>query len=324
MKESISYSFLLNIVILFVFVAFAIIMGSLSYYRAFKANSIISESIEKYEGYNCLSKDEIEKKLATIGYKTPFNVTCNSNDGQCEANTTLGYKIIAYDLDFESITGILDLSEIIGTKKLYDEPMNSSYICNRDGCATNKHYQYGIYTYMYVDMPIISNILRVPFFARTSTMYEFRNYYVTNNNGGTQVTEVESIFDQLYDKTIIRNGATAGANLVYNGKIFVKDAGFANKNGNQVLSEIIFTNYATLSTGGQISIDWMFATITGTGSPNLRNRVMIELLKGNGKGLTGQNPTFNNLTSSLNTLGKDGGNNRRQCGYHIDYGSINF
>ena len=68
MKESISYTFLLNIVIVFVFTCFAIVMGVLSYYKAFKVNNIITNSIEKYEGFNNLSRNDINLKLNSIGY----------------------------------------------------------------------------------------------------------------------------------------------------------------------------------------------------------------------------------------------------------------
>lgn len=321
MRESISYSFLLNIVITFIFVAFAIIIGSLSYYRAFKANSIIAETIEKYEGYNCLSKAEISQKLTNISYRTPFNVNCTENDGNCEANTTFGFKVISYDLDFDG--------KVNDSKKLYDEPLNSSYLCNENGCTTNKHYQYGIYTYMYVDMPVISQVLRIPFVSRTSTMYEFRNYYVTNNGENTQITEVESIFDQLYDRKVLQDGALSGKTFItdaYMGKKVTNILGQEKTNVSAMehLSYLIQLNYVEQSTGQKISEEHYFINITNDASVNKRTRLMIELLKGNAKGQNGNSTALNYLITPLNTLGKDGGNNRRQCGYHIDYGSINF
>ena len=68
MKESISYTFVLNIVIMFIFICAAVIMGIFSYFRAYKANTIIINEIEKYEGYNCLSAQTIAQKLSTISY----------------------------------------------------------------------------------------------------------------------------------------------------------------------------------------------------------------------------------------------------------------
>ena len=56
--------------------------------------------------------------------------------------------------------------------------MNSTYTCNKDdlSCKTTKIYQYGVYTYMYVDLPVISSFIKIPYFAKTKKMFEFRNY----------------------------------------------------------------------------------------------------------------------------------------------------
>lgn len=212
MKESISYSFLLNIVVLFIFICFAIVMGILSYYRAFKANAMIIESIEKYEGFNCVSKAEISKKLNTIAYNTPFNVNCNSIDGNCVTDENHNYAVVSYDLDFE------------GTK-IYGNEMNSSYKCDGpDGaCKTNKHYQYGVYTYMYVDLPIVSNILRLPVFGKSDILYEFRNFYVYSKNDRTIVTDVESSFDGLYTREM--NSGILYVNDSYKSNVVIDDNG---------------------------------------------------------------------------------------------------
>lgn len=188
MKEGISYSFLLNIVILFIFVCFTVVMGVMSYYRAYKAGAIIVESIEKYEGYNCLSKQEISQKLGSITYNVPFNVSCNSKvSGSCEVGD--GYVVVVNDLDFNVSVNSSDLD----SGKAYGEVMNSSYSCgihsnlSRDNlkdvkvCSTNKHYQYTIYTYMYFDLPVINSIIKIPFISKSKVLYEFRDFY--NFNG---------------------------------------------------------------------------------------------------------------------------------------------
>lgn len=164
MKESISYSFLLNIVIVFIFVCFAIIMGVLSYYRAFRANEAIVESIEKYEGFNCASQAEIDRKLGTIGYVTPFSVTCDDKDQPCKTDTNENYKILSYNLDGPSI----EEEEAVYAA---GDNMSSISITNEG----TKHYQYGVYTYMYVDLPVVSNMIRIPFYSKTNVMYEFRD-----------------------------------------------------------------------------------------------------------------------------------------------------
>lgn len=194
MKESISYTFLLNIIIVFIFTCFAIIMGVLSYYKAFRANTIITSEIEKYEGYNCISKAEIAKKLGYVGYNVPFNVSCNNKNGKCEANVENGYVVMSYNLDFDSDVNLVD-----------KDLMNSSYKCDDNGCTTNKHYQYGVYTYMYVDLPVISSLLRIPFFSKTSTMYEFRNIYVDNFRDQTVYVDTEAMHENLYTKSVVND-----------------------------------------------------------------------------------------------------------------------
>lgn len=226
MRESISYTFLLNIVIVFVFTCFAIVMGILSYYKAFRANSIISETIEKYEGYNCVSAEEIARKLGNIGYNTPFDVNCNGKGDYCMTDTSHNYAVVSYNLDIpENSSGSNIAYKDSDAYKYSDDysaekfkTMNSTYECDSNGCVTNKHYQYGIYTYMYVELPVISSLMRIPFFSKTSIMYEFRNFYVENDTnsetGSTTIryTDVESSYDNLYSKEY------------KDGKLYVNDA----------------------------------------------------------------------------------------------------
>ena len=307
MKESISYTFLLNIVIVFVFTCFAIVMGVLSYYKAFKANTIISETIEKYEGYNCLSKEEIAMKLGNIGYNTPFEVSCRKNDGKCD-DSGQSYKVISYNLDLE------------GNLVYENEPMNSSYICDENGCATNKHYQYGIYTYMYLELPVISSIVRIPFFSKTSTMYEFRNFYVENSNveGEKKITDVEQIFKQMYDRNYI------------NGRLYVKDAYYGKPisysgeietdiAANDILAVEILKKYAMESTGKPYSFMRIIKEkITPDDPDNYRNDAFIKMLE-----QKAGNKLDASLASNLLAFGLNGGEYRKKCGYIMDYSKIN-
>lgn len=208
MKESISYTFLLNIVIVFIFVCFAIIMGILSYYRAFRANEAIIESIEKYEGYNCASQTEISRKLNGIGYNTPFNVTCDGKDKPCTTDSDNNYAVISYNLDGPISEKYVRDSKISGmaTKKtdtngsetnspiigIYANDNEMSSIASTDKDypeVSTKHYQYGVYTYMYVDLPIVSKMIKLSFYSKTNVMYEFRDL----SSAGTTVFDERMI-----------------------------------------------------------------------------------------------------------------------------------
>lgn len=70
MKQAIGATQIINYVIVFIVITFGFLIATLSYMKAFKVNSVISKSIEKFEGYNDYSKDEIKKNLSTIGYRT--------------------------------------------------------------------------------------------------------------------------------------------------------------------------------------------------------------------------------------------------------------
>ncbi len=217
MKESISYTFLLNIIIVFVLVCFSIIMGIFSYYRAFRANTIISQEIEKYEGYNCASKTEIARKLGNISYNTPFKVTCNNKATPCVVDEDANYAVISYNL--EDISGEI----YYAGKDEMSSPVGYDYnaVTYKETLETTKNYQYGIYTYMYIDLPVISSIIRIPFFAKTDIMYEFRDLDYNYQN------------HEVFDKRMIPED-------YYNKKIHDYQQDFSNE---------IRNNYVNLSTG---------------------------------------------------------------------------
>lgn len=318
MRESISYTFLLNIVIIFVFTCFAIVMGVLSYYKAFRANTIISETIEKYEGYNCLSKDEIARKLGNIGYNVPFEVNCKKNDGKCDDSGS-GYKVISYNLDFE------------GNLVYDDEPMNSSYICeNKDGvyaCATNKHYQYGIYTYMYVELPVISGLIRIPFFSKTSTMYEFRNFYISESfqedveTGTTyhkrHIYDTSSLLDELYNKYEADDKLYVNDAIL--GKTMINEKGKEETGvtASYILSERLLHYYALQSTAGAPTYEESTIFITNDPYKNYRTRAVIEHIKNN------KNERIDAGVASRILSGTSNASNRKECGYAFDYSIIN-
>lgn len=160
MKESISYTFILNIVIVFIASCGAIIAGIFSYYRAFKANRIIVSELEKYEGFNCVSKTSIDKKISSI-YSVPFKTECKSSYGNpCQAGD--GYVVVAYNLDYS----------LRIPPGLEDSNNMSAHV----GSDNYTHrYQFGVYTYMYIDIPVLSQLFKMTVHTKTRELYEFRN-----------------------------------------------------------------------------------------------------------------------------------------------------
>ena len=136
MKESVSYTYLLNIIIIFILVAFMVLMATLSYTKAFRVNSKIINAIETCEGHNSCSTPEIERIINNYGYQNRVS-SCPKKDG---------------------ITG-----QVKNGYCLYE--------FNYDGDA--KHYSYGVLTYMYIDIPVIGDLVKIPVFSRTDRIYYF-------------------------------------------------------------------------------------------------------------------------------------------------------
>ncbi len=141
MSGPIGHTFLYNLIIIFIVIVFAFLSGTLSYYKAFKVNNRIVHALEKYEGYNELSKSEIDVVLGNLGYSLE-NANCSHEYKNMYLIDSLGenYKYCVY---------IDDLN-----------PQKGSY------------YTYGVLTYMNLNLPII-NVIDIPVFSRTNRLYKF-------------------------------------------------------------------------------------------------------------------------------------------------------
>ena len=138
MKESISYTFLLNIIIVFIVISFFVIMCIMSYTKAFRVNSKIVNAIEISEGYNNVSKNEINKILTSYGYQK-INVKCSNKENGVLVNT----------VDERTNDGTCVYKFVNGDK-----------------------YNYGVVTYMTFDFPIVNQLIRIPVYTRTMSLYE--------------------------------------------------------------------------------------------------------------------------------------------------------
>lgn len=141
MKQSISYTFLLNIIIVFIVISFFVIMCIMSYTKAFRVNSKIVNAIEISEGYNKVAKPEIERVISNYGYPKD-NITCPEREGK---------RAIGYDGNYLTSDKSTD-----GTCVYYFE--------NGD------KYSYGVLTYMTFDIPIVEYLIRIPVYTRTRTL----------------------------------------------------------------------------------------------------------------------------------------------------------
>lgn len=138
MKQGVGFTATINIIMIFIVVTFAFLAATLSYYKAYKVNNAISDSIEKYEGYNDLAKEEISQKLKALGYH-------KGNSG-CKSNTTNGIES--------------------NNDSKYD------YCIEYQG-INNNNYKYKITTYLVIDIPIGNLFIKLPIKSTTENIYYF-------------------------------------------------------------------------------------------------------------------------------------------------------
>ena len=143
MKQSLLLTYTLNFVILFIVITFAFLFGIMSYYKAFKVNSRISNAIENNEGYNSLSIAEINDVLGALGYQRG-NVKC----------PTRRHKGIEYS----PVTSSSNNFAIC----IYEYPVNDS-----------GYFRYGIVTYISLDVPVIGQTVKLPVYSETEKIYKF-------------------------------------------------------------------------------------------------------------------------------------------------------
>lgn len=147
MRESIGSVFLYNIIIVFIVITFGFLSASLSYMKAFKVNGKIANSLEKFEGYNWLSDQEIANTLLTIGYKT---IT-----PECPSREHNGYTYQPVDA---------------GNYKLHEYCI---YEYNNGIDFEGGYFSYGIVTYIHLDIPIIGGMFKIPVYSESESIFKF-------------------------------------------------------------------------------------------------------------------------------------------------------
>ena len=149
MKESIGLTFTINIMIVFILVAMVFVTGILSYTKAFKAASLIVKSLEKFEGYNELAFDQININLSALSYMRGDSSKC-----PLTRNATIGEGKLVTVNDEEKFNYCV-------------------YFFDADG--DEKHYSYGVVTYITIDFNMFNMKLKLPIYGRTTRIYRFTN-----------------------------------------------------------------------------------------------------------------------------------------------------
>ena len=144
MRESIGLTYTLNFVILFIVITFAFLFGIMSYYKAFKVNSRIANAIENHEGYNSLSINEINNTLSSLGYRKG-NEKCSTRKYKGNVYTAIDFSSNNYAIC------------------VYEYPVNRE----------TGYFRYGIVTYIYLDVPVVGQTLKLPIYSETEKIYKF-------------------------------------------------------------------------------------------------------------------------------------------------------
>ncbi len=155
MKESISNAMVFNIVIVFVIILIGFFVGSLSYSKAYKVTNRIVEVLEKERDYNEAAKEEIKQWLENgteagsgIGYRRNTNPGANNScpsfnapNGGTVTNETLtnDYEYCVYRVED----------------------------CAKEGKKCG--YYYHVTSFMYFDVPIVGDLIRIPVSGETMT-----------------------------------------------------------------------------------------------------------------------------------------------------------
>lgn len=169
MRNAIGSSLLLNIVLVFVGIISAFLVGTIAFSKAYKVKNRIVSIIEKYDGdcfgSNTACYNEIEAELVNIGYSSNFSKS------DCPDIT----------LDSRNSTGIKSIDTIYnGTLSGGHQYCVYKYtVCDtkksgrRFICDTNstEQYYYKVVTFMHFDIPIIGSFLEFEVSGETKPFY---------------------------------------------------------------------------------------------------------------------------------------------------------
>lgn len=149
MKESVGYTVTLNIMIVFITIIVAFLCVALVYYKSNKVSNVITSSIEKYEGYNTSSINEISMNLKSLGYGSHAINCAQQAEDKGDSN------------------GMCDLVPNSSGK-------GTNGYCVYECFESNGEYKYyKIRTNMMFSIPIIHEVLDIPIYSNTNRLYDF-------------------------------------------------------------------------------------------------------------------------------------------------------
>ncbi len=149
MKQAIGGATIINIVIVFIVIIFALLAATFSYAKAYKVNTKIMNGIEIYEGYNNGSVKYANRFLQGLGYTKGAKKDCpstkniNGKSGSLVENQNNDYYYCVY-----------------------------YYSAHEDG---NCYYSYAVVTYITFDLPFVGRF-DLPITSKTNRIYNFDRF----------------------------------------------------------------------------------------------------------------------------------------------------
>ncbi len=139
MKEALGQTFIVNFIIVFTIIFITLFVGATSYTKALRIKNRIIDIIEEHDGYDSNAQAEIETYLKDVGYRI-----ANASNNTCtRPNASVAYP---------------------------DTSRNNIY----DYCifefSTDKGTYYGVKSYMYLDIPIIGDHVKIGVYGETKIM----------------------------------------------------------------------------------------------------------------------------------------------------------
>lgn len=157
MNEAVGNAALFNLAIVFVVILIAFFVGSLSYSKAYKVKNKIVEEIEKQGEYAedatkaySLALPEINEWLDSGNAGKGIGYRKNTNPGLNNVNNCGSGNLVNQTSNYEYCVYIIDT-------------------CSGKTDTARCGVYYKVTTYMYFDIPIISDIIKIPVSSETMT-----------------------------------------------------------------------------------------------------------------------------------------------------------
>lgn len=159
MREAIGSAFIVNLILIFIGVISALVIGSISYSKAYKVKDRIIYIIEKYDGFTTCNaaknekcaETEINKQLKSIGYKVD-----SGYNSKCESIYKKRYG------------SSYDAKKLLHGSNLGKSQYNYCVYEIQSGIGT----YYSVTSFMHFDIPLIGGFLEFPINGETSVIYK--------------------------------------------------------------------------------------------------------------------------------------------------------